>query len=174
MIKTKKQSRLNLHHNVCAPLLILSFQSPSNPPTTIPPTTIPLLQSSATNGSTSNNNGLIIGLTVGLIVPFIIFLILLILLLLFLKSKKAARTKKKPVSRATAVGQKPGDSLSNRVQPRNLRAVRLAPIAAASTSALPDVPVKTVAPAVNSSLSYPNSNLRAPSKGIPVRLDPIR
>ncbi len=164
----KKKSRLNLHNNVCAPFLVILFQSPSNPPTAAP------LQSSGTNQTTSNNTGLIVGLSVGLSLFLILIIIGLIILFFCLKKAKKKSKKKKPVSRATAVGQKSGDNLSTRVQPRNLRAVRLAPIPAASTSVLPDVPVKVVTPTANSSLSYPNKNVRASARGIPLRLDAVR
>ncbi len=88
-----------------------------------------------------------------------------------LKSKKKT---KKTVTRAKANGQTAGEALSSRVQPRNLRSVRLAPILT-PTSELPKVPVATALPKANSSpFYYSNNHLPTSAKGIPVRPDAIR
>jgi len=142
-------------------LLILLFQST---------TAVSPVQGNV-NTSNSNNTGLIVGLVVG-IGGFLILLIAIIIAILIKKSKAAAAAKK-PISRAKIVGQGPGDSLSSRVQPRNLRAVKLAPIAV-PTSELPKVPVATFVPTGNSSLSYPNTNSRISAKGFPIQHNPIR
>jgi hypothetical protein len=151
-------------------LLILSFQTTI----TAPPSqgTAPPLQGSG-NASNSNNTGLIVGVVVG-IGGFLILLFIIIAVILSKKAKAAAAATKKPISRAKVNGQAPGDSLSSRVQPRNLRAVKLAPITA-QTSVLPNIPVATFVPTGNSSLlSNHNTTLRPSKKGFPIPHDSIR
>jgi len=145
-------------------LLILSFQTT---------TTATALQGSG-NASNSNNTGLIVGVVVG-IGGFLILLFIIIAVILSKKAKAtAAAATKKPISRAKVNGHAPGDSLSSRVQPRNLRAVKLAPITA-QTSVLPKLPVATFVPTGNSSLlSNHNTTLRPSTKGFPIQHNSIR
>ena len=124
--------------------------------------------------ATTDNTSLIVGLVVGL-VGFFILLAILAGLVYYFKFKKGSGKKKPKISRARANGRAAGDALSSRVQARNPRAVRLAPLAPAAASALPTVPVKTVLPPTKSLLlNESNLTSQAPPKGIPVRLDPIR
>lgn len=143
--------------------LFLSFQST---------TTSSSVQSSNAESS-SNRTRLIVGLVVG-IVGFFLLLGAIIVAILCLKSKSATAGKK-PISRAKVVGQTDRDTLQSRVQSRNLRTVKLTPLAAA-TSELPKVPVSTFVPTITnpSLLSDPNSTLGTPAKGIPIRLDSIK
>lgn len=125
--------------------------------------------------ATTDDTPLIVGLVVGL-TGFLILLAILVALIYYFKFKKGSGKKKPKVSRARANGRSAGDALSSRVQARNPRAVRLAPLApVAAASALPTVPVKTVLPPTKSSLlNESNLTSQVSPKGIPVRLDPIR
>ena len=89
--------------------------------------------------------------------------------ILVYKSKVAAAANK-PVGRATIIGRGPESSLQSKIQPRNLRSVRLTPLAS-QPSRLPTAPVATVLPTTD---SFNRSDLRTSAKGIPIRLDPIR
>ncbi|CAF4431099.1 unnamed protein product, partial [Adineta steineri] len=109
----------------------------------------------SSDGSDSRRTGLIVGLVVG-IIGFFILLALLIFLFWLLKKRHKNRggRGKKPVRRADITG-KPGDtgtgksaSLTNRVQPRNFRPVKLAPLTG-QPSQLPLGPVGTVVPTGN-------------------------
>ncbi|CAF0867892.1 unnamed protein product [Rotaria sordida] len=123
--------------------------------------------------SNSNRTKLIVGLVVGLGGGLLSIAGLLIAIYM-IKIKGAASSAKKPVTRATAVGQAPGDSLLSRVQPRNLRSIRLAPITTKSAP-LPATPVATVIPTTTStSVSHTMTNLRSSTRGVPLRLEPIR
>ncbi len=86
----------------------------------------------------------------------------------------AGAARKRRVSRAPVVSQAPGESLSSRVQPRNVRSIGLAS-SAAPTSQLPAAPVTTVVPTTQSLNSpYNNPNLRSSVRGIPLRPDLLR
>ncbi len=147
-------------------MLIFSFQVPSPPQPSGS-------SGGSSGGSSSTSTGLIVGLVVG-IVGFFLLAGAIIAVIFVFTSKRAAVAAKKPVSRAKVISQTPGDSLSTRVQPRNLRSVRLAPIPASASSALPDIPVKTVAATNAPFLAYPNTTIPTSAKGIPIRLDTVR
>ncbi|CAF1167851.1 unnamed protein product [Adineta steineri] len=135
----------------------------------------------SSDGSDSRRTGLIVGLVVG-IIGFFILLALLIFLFWLLKKRHKNRggRGKKPVRRADITG-KPGDtgtgksaSLTNRVQPRNFRPVKLAPLTG-QPSQLPLGPVGTVVPTGNNlNTSQSNSTLRQSKRGIPLRLEPTK
>lgn len=123
----------------------------------------------------ADNTPLIVGLVVGL-GGFLILAGVVGGLIYYFKFKKGIPKKKPKIARARANGKSAGDALSSRVQARNPRSVRLAPLApGAATSALPSVPVKTVLPPTKSSLLNETTlTSQVSPKGIPVRLDPIR
>ncbi len=117
---------------------------------------------------------MIVGLVLG-ILAFLALVGALITALCISKCRDGAgAARKRRVSRAPIVSQAPGDSLSSRVQSRNSRSIRLAPIAA-PTSQLPAAPVTTVVPTTQSLNSlYNNPNLRSSVRGIPLRHDLLR
>lgn len=123
--------------------------------------------------SSSTNIPLIVGLTVGL-GGFALLLAAGIGLYFYFKSKSAG-TKKKPIKRTRINNPSAGQNLESRVQPRNLRAVKLAPLPSSAGAPLPPVPVKSVLPPANSLLlANPNLTSQVSARGLPVRLDPIR
>jgi hypothetical protein len=145
---------------------LLSFQTSPILITPPPPT------QSSSSGSDSNRTGVIVGAVVGSVGG--LALIGGLIALVFILKSRAAAGVKKPVSRATVANQTHADSLRSRVQPRNLRAVRLAPIPTTSNP-LPNTPVATVLPASNvSKLPLSNGNYPTSAKGIPIRADPVR
>ncbi len=137
-----------------------------------------IIQSSGGGGSSSSRTGLIVGLVVGL-VAFFALVGGLIAAIFFIKSKSASSgALNKSVGRATAMSQAPQNALlESRLQTRNLRSIRLAPLAT-RPSQLPPSANGSVAPVMiktDPSIGTPNkSNLHTSLRGIPVRLDPIR
>jgi hypothetical protein len=150
---------------------LLLFQSTTTTATTTTTTNSSLPSVGGSNGSNASNTGLIVGLVVGL-VGFAALIGGLIAAFVIVKSKNAAA--KKPIGRAAVVGHGTESSLQSKIQPRNLRAVKLTPLSA-QTSQLPSVPVSTVVPTTTSSaLSYNRNDTRTSARGIPLRLEPIR
>jgi uncharacterized iron-regulated membrane protein len=139
---------------------------------------VTVASASAPNNTGTNNTGLIVGLVVGLFF-FLLLLVLLIILIVYLKKKSAiaaAAAAAKPVGRSAVAGQAPGNSvLQSRVSTRNPRAVRLAPLPS-NASQLPAAPVASVVSPTSKASAMPAPLLRprAPARGIPLRLDPIR
>jgi hypothetical protein len=99
----------------------------------------------------------------------------------FLAKAKGARNAaamNKPVGRATAISQAPQDSLlQSRLQTRNLRSLRLAPLNT-QTSQLPPSSVGSMVPTTigtnPSTATFKKPNLGTSARGIPIRLDSVR
>jgi hypothetical protein len=90
------------------------------------------------------------------------------------KNSKGAGGMNKPVGRAAAISQAPQDALlKSRVQTRNLRSVRLAPLSA-KPSKLPPLSHGSAAPVtvIKDPSTSNKTNLRGSARGIPVRTDP--
>ncbi|UJR10524.1 hypothetical protein I4U23_014727 [Adineta vaga] len=129
----------------------------------------------SSNNSDSNRTGLIVGLVVG-IGGFLLLLAAIIAAIILLKRCKGGggAGDKRRVSRISAKGsaapdgQKAPVTPSTRLQSRNPRGIQLA--ASPSTSSqLPSRPVEIMVPNIHN-----DPNLRKSTRGIPLRLDPIR
>ena len=129
-----------------------------------------------TNVTTANSNTDRTGLIVGVVLGSVAFLALvggIIAAIVVTKARSAgAAASSKPVSRASAIGQAPPNSLlQSRLQTRNPRAVKLAPLVP-KTSVLPTTRGPVVMNPTTFSANRSNPPKRA--RGIPTRLTPIR
>ena len=132
------------------------------------------------NGTTANSSTDRTGLIVGVVLGSVGFLALvggIIAAIVIKKGRMAsAAALAKPVGRATVISQAPPKSLlQSRLQTRNLRAVKLAPLPT-KTSALPPSNIAPLpsGPVVTNPSTFSADRSNLPPRGIPVRLESLR
>ena len=121
----------------------------------------------------ADQTGLIVGLVVGL-VGLAALIGLGVGLGFYFKNKAARSAASKPIGRPDLPGNGPEKPAQSRAATRNPRAVKLAPLSSIP-SKLPAAPVATVVPSATSTTNpLARTESRPPTRGIPLRLDPIR